>query len=100
MRAILRRTRGDLMARAWRILSIGPVLLRPGLAQRRRSRRAGRAHRHGVQHLAALMRDAGRVVSKDTPRRRRSAGRSARSTGALMYIFQHWRKLGPVTAIR
>ncbi len=50
MRAILRRTRGDADGSRLEDLSIGPVAVALGFAQRGRARRPGRAHRHGVQY--------------------------------------------------
>src|SRR6185369_16948370 len=66
LRAILRRTRGDIDGARLEDLSIGPVLLRS--ASRSVVVRGEPVALTGTEFniLAALMRDAGRVVSKDT----------------------------------
>jgi two-component system response regulator CpxR len=96
MRAILRRTRGDIDGVRLEDLSIGPVLLRS--ASRSVVVRGEPVALTGTEFniLAALMRDAGRVVSKDTLSQAvlgRPLGPFDRSID--VHISKLRRKLGP-----
>jgi len=96
MRAILRRTRGDIDGARLEDLSIGPVLLRS--ASRSVVVRGEPVTLTGTEFniLAALMRDAGRVVSKDTLSQAvlgRPLGPFDRSID--VHISKLRRKLGP-----
>jgi len=96
MRAILRRTRGDVDGARLEYLSIGPVLLRS--ASRSVVVRGEPVALTGTEFniLAALMRDAGRVVSKDTLSQAvlgRPLGPFDRSID--VHISKLRRKLGP-----
>jgi DNA-binding response OmpR family regulator len=96
MRAILRRTRGDADGARLEDLSIGPVLLRS--ASRSVVVRGDPVALTGTEFniLAALMRDAGRVVSKDTLSQAvlgRPLGPFDRSID--VHISKLRRKLGP-----
>ena len=96
MRAILRRTRGDIDGVRPEDLSIGPVLLRS--ASRSVVVRGEPVALTGTEFniLAALMRDAGRVVSKDTLSQAvlgRPLGPFDRSID--VHISKLRRKLGP-----
>ena len=96
MRAILRRTRGDIDGTRLEDLSIGPVLLRS--ASRSVVVRGEPVTLTGTEFniLAALMRDAGRVVSKDTLSQAvlgRPLGPFDRSID--VHISKLRRKLGP-----
>ena len=96
MRAILRRTRGDIDGARLEDLAIGPVLLRS--ASRSVVVRGEPVALTGTEFniLAALMRDAGRVVSKDTLSQAvigRPLGPFDRSID--VHISKLRRKLGP-----
>ena len=96
LRAILRRTRGDIDGARLEDLSIGPVLLRS--ASRSVVVRGDPVALTGTEFniLAALMRDAGRVVSKDTLSQAvlgRPLGPFDRSID--VHISKLRRKLGP-----
>jgi two-component system response regulator CpxR len=96
MRAILRRTRGDAEGSRQEDLSIGPVMLRS--ASRSVVVRGEPVTLTGTEFniLAALMRDAGRVVSKDTLSQAvlgRPLGPFDRSID--VHISKLRRKLGP-----
>jgi len=98
MRAILRRTRGDIDGARLEDLSIGPVLLRS--ASRSVVVRGDPVALTGTEFniLAALMRDAGRVVSKDTLSQAvlgRPLGPFDRSID--VHISKLRRKLGPAS---
>jgi len=98
MRAILRRTRGDIDGVRLEDLSIGPVLLRS--ASRSVVVRGEPVALTGTEFniLAALMRDAGRVVSKDTLSQAvlgRPLGPFDRSID--VHISKLRRKLGPAS---
>ena len=96
LRAILRRTRGDVEGVRLDDLSIGPVSLRA--ASRSVTLRGEPVTLTGTEFniLAALMRDAGRVVSKDTLSQAvlgRPLGPFDRSID--VHISKLRRKLGP-----